>query len=164
MHWVLPIKYWDQGRYSGQCQWTKYILYIFNLFFAAQPSYWDALSNIKHLPPSMPAIGRSTYCMSLTMTEWGIPVTGMHSGLWLMHWDQCHWGLSITYWDQCMYWRQSHWTKYVLHIFNLFCVVHPSCWDVLSDINYLLKFRVSHHLLIKSPPSKPLDEAHIACL
>ena len=98
--------------------------------------------------------------MSLTMTEWGIPVTGMHSGLWLMYWDKCNsmmhilnnpkciwpvhpsnWnalGAINIYWDQCMYWGQSLWTKYILHIFNLLCAVHPNYWDVLSDINHLL--------------------------
>ena len=69
--------------------------------------------------PPINAIGWSTYCMSLTMTEWGIPVTGMHSG-------------------------QHITTKHILHIYNWLCVVHPSYWDVLSDINYFLIWWASH--------------------
>ena len=108
--------------YWGQSHWTKYILHIFNLLCAVHPSYWDVLSDINYLliwRAPINAIGWSTYCMSLTMTEWGIPVTGMHSGLHTT-------------------------TKYILHIYNWLCVVHPSYWDVLSDINYFLIWWASH--------------------
>ena len=105
------------------------------------------------------------------MTEWGIPVTGMHPGLCTMSWDQCHWmkhimdifncdcvvhpsnwayrlcpQINVTGW--CTYWTSPtncQWTKCILHIFNLFFAVHHNYWDALSNIiNHLLIWRAPH--------------------
>ena len=99
------------------------MLQIFNWFYVVHPSYWDVLSDINFcwdLEPRINAIGWSTCCTSLTMTEWCIPVNGMHSGLWVMYRDQCHW------------------MKHILNISNYVCPVHISNWDALGRINYIL--------------------------
>ena len=38
----------------------------------------------------------------------------------------------------------DHQTKSILHIYNWLCVVHPSYWDVPSDINHLLIWWAFH--------------------
>ena len=92
-------------------------------------------------------------------------------GLWVMYWDKCHWLMHILnnskciwsvhpsnwdalgainiYWDQCMYWGQSHWTKYTLHIFNLLCANVFGQYIPVTGMHWVLSIYIEINVCIE---------------